>query len=281
MAWYMLGQSLEQESETAKALAAWRKAIAIDPKFSQALFSLARALRSTDQAESEQLMARYIAVQKERRILDRADTLANNGIEAASAHDWPEAIRQLKEAIAACGDCAAKADLHRKLGIIDCQAGDLENGEKELLAAKALKPDDPVTQAALELVARAGASTPQGKRVDPDEKRRVSCSPRRRVPALGSRKQCSYSALFRRRTRTYISSQCVEETESYSDLKQEIGFLAMFDWPCAPRRKFLPRHAQSARSPSSQADSAEQKGTPASAKRSMLTALTEDEIRRI
>jgi tetratricopeptide (TPR) repeat protein len=155
MAWYMLGQSLEQESETAKALAAWRNAIAIDPNFTQALFSLAQALRSTDQAESEQVMARYNAVQKERRILDRADSLANNGIEAESAHDWPEAIRQLKEAIATCGDCAAKADLHRKLGIVDCQAGDLVNGEKELLAAKALKPDDPVTQAALELVARA------------------------------------------------------------------------------------------------------------------------------
>ncbi|MEP7097743.1 MAG: tetratricopeptide repeat protein [Dokdonella sp.] len=155
MAWYLFGQSLEQTSETAKALVAWRKAIAIDPKFSQALISLASALRSTDQAESEQLMARFNAVQKERRILDRADTLANNGVEAASAHDWPEAIRQLKEAIGACGDCAAKADLHRKLGIIDCQAGNLDDGEKELLAAKALKPDDPVTQAALELIARA------------------------------------------------------------------------------------------------------------------------------
>ena len=155
MAWYMLGQSLEQESETAKAVAAWRKAVEIDPKFSQALFSLAHTLRSTDQAESEQFMARYLAVQKERRILDRADSLANSGIEAESAHDWPEAIRQLKEAITACGDCAAKADLHRKLGIIDCQAGDLINGEKELLAANALKPDDPVTKAALELVARA------------------------------------------------------------------------------------------------------------------------------
>ena len=155
MAWYMLGQSLQQDSETAKAIAAWRQAIAIDPNFSQALFSLARALRSSDRAESAQLMARYLAVQKQRRILDRADTLANNGVEAESAHDWPQAIRLLKEAIAACGDCAAKADLHRKLGIIDCQAGDLTNGEKELLAAKALKPDDPVTQAALELVAQA------------------------------------------------------------------------------------------------------------------------------
>lgn len=155
MAWYMLGLTFEQESEIAKAETAWRKAIEVDPKFSQALFSLARALRSTNQAESEQLMARYIAIQKERSILDRADSLANNGVEAASAHDWPEAVRQLKDAIAACGDCAAKADLYRKLGIIDCQAGDLNNGEKELLVAKALKPDDPVTQAALELIARA------------------------------------------------------------------------------------------------------------------------------
>jgi Flp pilus assembly protein TadD len=39
-----------------------------------------------------------------------------------------------------------KANLHKKLGIIDCQAGDLDNGEKELQAAKALKPDDPVTR---------------------------------------------------------------------------------------------------------------------------------------
>lgn len=161
MAWYMLGESYEQETDTAKALAAWRQAIAIDPKFSQALFSLARALRTTDPVQSEQLMARYVAVQKERNVLDRADTLANNGLEAASAHDWPEAIKQLKDAISACGDCAAKAELHRKLGIIDCQAGDLHHGEEELLTAKALDPADPVTQAALELVARA-RSQPSG-----------------------------------------------------------------------------------------------------------------------
>lgn len=155
MAWYLLGQVRERQSDTAKALDAWRQAIAIDPKFSQALFSLAHTLRSTDQAESEQLMARYLAVQKERSILDRTDMLANNGIEAAAAHDWQEAIRQLKDAMLACGDCAAKADLHRKLGIVDCQSGDLDNGEKELQAARALKPNDPVTQAALELIGRA------------------------------------------------------------------------------------------------------------------------------
>ena len=155
MAWYLLGQCLEQQSETAKAIAAWRQAIAIDPKFGQALFALARALRSTDSAESEQLMARYSAIHKEQRILDHADTLANDGVVAATAHDWPEATRKLKEAIAECGDCAAKADLHKKLGLIHCQAGDLVNGEKELMAANVLKPADPEIQRALKLIARA------------------------------------------------------------------------------------------------------------------------------
>jgi tetratricopeptide (TPR) repeat protein len=154
-AWYLLGQSLEEENESTKAIAAWRQAIAIDPNFSQALYNLARALRSTDPTESEQLMARYTAVQKERRILDRAGTLANNGALAASAHDWPEATRALKQAITECGDCAVKADLHKKLGLIDCQSGDLKNGEKELLTANALKPADPEITRALQLIAQA------------------------------------------------------------------------------------------------------------------------------
>jgi hypothetical protein len=100
-------------------------------------------------------MARYSAVQKDRRILDRAATLANNGVVAASAHDWPEATRQLKEALAECGECAVKAELHKKLGLIDCQAGDLDDGENELLAANKLKPTDLEIQHALELIARA------------------------------------------------------------------------------------------------------------------------------
>jgi tetratricopeptide (TPR) repeat protein len=155
MAWYLLGQCLEQQSETEKAIAAWRQAIAIDPNFSQALFALAHALRSTDRPESDKFMARYVEIQKQRRILDSAGTLANNGVVAASAHDWAEATRQLKAAIAGCGDCALKGDLFKKLGLIHCQAGDLNDGEKELLAAKALKPTDPEIQSALQLIAEA------------------------------------------------------------------------------------------------------------------------------
>jgi tetratricopeptide (TPR) repeat protein len=155
MAWYLMGQCLEQQSETDKAIAAWRQAIAIDPNFSQALFGLAHALRSSDRTESDQFMARYVEIQKQKHILDNAGTLANNGVVAASAHDWSEATRQMKAAIAECGDCAVKAGLHKKLGLIDCQAGDLNNGQKELLTAKALKPTDPEIQSALQLIAEA------------------------------------------------------------------------------------------------------------------------------
>jgi tetratricopeptide (TPR) repeat protein len=155
MAWYLLGQCYEQQSETGKAVAAWRQAIAIDPNFSQALFGLAHALRATDRAESEKFMARYVDIQKQRHILDSASTLANNGVVAASAHDWSEATRQLNAAIAECGDCALKADLLKKLGLIHCQAGDLNDAEKELLAAQAIRPADLEIQRALELIAEA------------------------------------------------------------------------------------------------------------------------------
>jgi hypothetical protein len=134
---------------------AWRQAIAIHPNFSQALFALAHALRSTDRPESDQFMARYVEIQKQRRILDSVGTLADNGVVAASAHDWAEATRQLKAAIVECSDCALKADLFKKLGLIHCQAGDLKDGEKELLAAKAFKPTDPEIQSALQLIAEA------------------------------------------------------------------------------------------------------------------------------
>lgn len=153
MAWYLLGQCYEQQSETEKAVSSWRQAIAIDPNFSQALFGLGRALRASDRVESDQFMARYVEIQKQRRILDSAGALANNGMVAASARDWPEATRQLKAALAACGDCAAKADLHKTLGLIDCQAGDVSDGEKELLAARALKPTDAGIHRALQRIA--------------------------------------------------------------------------------------------------------------------------------
>ncbi|HEV3192179.1 MAG TPA: tetratricopeptide repeat protein [Polyangiaceae bacterium] len=154
-AWYLLGQSLEHTSQTSAAVAAWKQAVEIQPDYSQALWSLARALQSTVPDEAARLMTRYSEVQKKRDIVDQAGTLGNDALAAGAAHDWPEAIRQFQKAIEVCGDCAIKADLHKKLGLTDCQMGDIDNGEKELRLAQALKPADPDVERALGRIALA------------------------------------------------------------------------------------------------------------------------------
>jgi tetratricopeptide (TPR) repeat protein len=154
-AWNMLGQCLDHDAQPQEAIAAWKQAIAISPDFTQALWSLSRALRGVDAAEADRLMKRFVAVQKDRRIVDRAETLANDAVASTQAQDWPEATRQLKEAITACGECSIRAELHKKLGLIHCHAGDLDAGEKELRLAQAGLPGDAEVARALALIARA------------------------------------------------------------------------------------------------------------------------------
>ena len=75
--------------------------------------------------------------------MDRAQTLGNFALSAAAAHDWPQAIAQLKEGLQVCGDCSALALLHKDLGLTYCRSGDLKNGLAELLEAKKLTPAGP------------------------------------------------------------------------------------------------------------------------------------------
>jgi len=49
----------------------------------------------------------------------------------------------------------AEADLFKKLGLIHCQAGDLDDGERENCGCQSLKPTDPEIQSALQLIAEA------------------------------------------------------------------------------------------------------------------------------
>ena len=53
-----LGHALEEEHQESEAVVAWRRAIALNPQYSEAIYSLARALRRTDPVESKQLMER-------------------------------------------------------------------------------------------------------------------------------------------------------------------------------------------------------------------------------
>jgi len=151
-AWYLLGQNLEREGHTKEAIPAWREAIAIDPSYSQALWKLARALRLINPSEAERMMARYESVQKDRRILDRAATLGNDAVASMRAHELPEALRELKEAIRICGNCAIQANLHKNLGLLYCQIGDIDKGKQELLTARRTQPSDPDIARALALI---------------------------------------------------------------------------------------------------------------------------------
>jgi tetratricopeptide (TPR) repeat protein len=154
-AWYLLGQNLEREAQMKEAVAAWKQAIAIDPDYSQALWKLSRALRPTSPAQAELMMARYESVQRKRRILDRAGTLGNDAVASMRAHEMLEAVRELKEAIGVCGNCAIQADLHKNLGLAYCQIGNISKGEQELLIARRLQPGDPDIRRALALIEQA------------------------------------------------------------------------------------------------------------------------------
>jgi tetratricopeptide (TPR) repeat protein len=140
---FVLGQELQHTGDRAGAIAQWRKVLDIDPNHGKALYNLYRQLAQSDPAEAKRLQDRFENLQAQNRIMDQAQTLGNFAVSSAAAHDWPEAIAQLKEGLRLCGNCSAEAQLHKDLGLIYCHSGDMKNGLGELLEAKKLTPQDP------------------------------------------------------------------------------------------------------------------------------------------
>jgi tetratricopeptide (TPR) repeat protein len=149
---FMLGQELQRKGDTAGAIERWRKAIEIRPQYNEAYYSLSRLLMKSDPAEGKRLQDRFQKLQAQQHIMDRAQTLGNFALASADAHDWPQAIAQLKEGIKACGECSALAQLHKDLGLIYCHSGDYANGRAELLEAQKITPADEDVKKALSLL---------------------------------------------------------------------------------------------------------------------------------
>jgi tetratricopeptide (TPR) repeat protein len=139
---FVLGQELLHNGDLAGAVAQWRKVIEINPEHSEALYNLSRQLAQSDPDESKRLQARFEALQSQKQIMDRAQTLGNFALASAAAHDWPQAISQLREGIQLCGGCTALGQLHKNLGLIYLHSGDTKDGLRELLEAKKLTPAD-------------------------------------------------------------------------------------------------------------------------------------------
>jgi tetratricopeptide (TPR) repeat protein len=149
---FMLGREMLESGDRAGAIAAWRKTIQIQPTYDEALYNLARVLSKSDPQEAKALESRVKDLKNQQHVMDRAQTLGNFALASANAHDWPQAISQLKEALNACGECAAKSRLHKDLGLIYCRSGNFRDGQTELLAAQKLSPEDDEIKKALRLI---------------------------------------------------------------------------------------------------------------------------------
>jgi tetratricopeptide (TPR) repeat protein len=149
---FMLGQELQRKGDAAGAIKEWRKTIQIRPQYSEAYYTLSRLLMKSNPDEAKHLQEQFQALQAQQHITDRAHTLGNFALASADAHDWPQAIAQLKEAIAACGQCDSLAQLHKDLGLIYCHSGDYKNGRAELLEAQKMSPTDEDIKKALNML---------------------------------------------------------------------------------------------------------------------------------
>jgi tetratricopeptide (TPR) repeat protein len=147
-----LGQVLEEGQRESEAVVAWRRAIALNPEYSEAIYSLARALRLTDPVESKQLMERVQELGSNQRTADRVTMLGNQANAKMYEANYKGAIDDLKNAIVLCGRCELLGALEKNLGLAYCHAGQLDAGERALKISESLIPDDPDVKAALQIV---------------------------------------------------------------------------------------------------------------------------------
>jgi tetratricopeptide (TPR) repeat protein len=150
---FLLGQNYQKLNHTQDAITAWQKAVEIDPASTEALYTLSRALLKTDPVQAKVYRDRFVALQQQKQLLSQAAMLGNFALASANRGDYAQAISQFHEALKECGDCESEADLYKDLGLIECKSGDIDTGEKDLLVAKSLKPQDADIRKALDVIA--------------------------------------------------------------------------------------------------------------------------------
>ena len=130
-AWVQLGHLLSDENRESEAIVAWRRALALNPQYIEALYSLARALKVTDPIQSRQLIKRVQELERDQRTIDRIKALGNQANGKVNEADYKGAIDDLKSALVLCGRCELQGDLEKNLGLAYCHAGQLDAGERD------------------------------------------------------------------------------------------------------------------------------------------------------
>jgi tetratricopeptide (TPR) repeat protein len=147
-----LGHVLEAEHRESEAVAAWRRAIALNPQYVEATYSIARALRRTDPVESKRLMLRVQELEHDQQTIDQVSQLGNQANAKMYEANFKGAIDDLKNAIVLCGRCSLLGALEKNLGLAYSHGGQLDAGERELKISETLIPDDLGVKAALQIV---------------------------------------------------------------------------------------------------------------------------------
>ena len=155
-----LGHALEEEHQESEAIGAWRRAVVLNPQYSEAIYSLARVLKRTNPGESRQLMARVHELEHDQQTIDRVNMLGNQANEKIYEANYKGATDDLKSAIVLCGRCKLLGALEKNLGLAYCHAGQLGAGERELKIAETLIPEDPSVETALQTVRRQRSQIP-------------------------------------------------------------------------------------------------------------------------
>lgn len=161
---FLLGQTLLGLGREQEAVAHWRSAVEADPNNAEALYNLTRILSKEGSPEARTYLEQYRRLEASQHLSNQVLRLRTFAMEAASAHNWPQAVSQLKEALQLCGQCEQRAELHRNLGLIYCREGDMEGGARELRTALKLNPEDPDALKAIELLETAQNENPSAVR---------------------------------------------------------------------------------------------------------------------
>ena len=150
----LLGRNLLILEKTDEAIHHLQISVGASPNNEDALYTLAQALSRAGRPEAKVFLERFQNLKQQREVNDRIQKLGSYGLEAANARDWPQAVKNFKEAIELCGLCASGEDLHRNLGLIYVLKGEVEEGRRELETALRIKPDDADAHRALESLPR-------------------------------------------------------------------------------------------------------------------------------
>lgn len=149
---YDLGLALAQSGSPELAVPHLERALELDPRHKESLYNLAQAVQAVDPEKAQKYRERFAALKAEEQDTDRAGTLWNFALAEAQKKRWAEAFDLFRQALAACGQCPARGQIHKNFGLTYGHAGELEEAERELLQALKFLPGDPEVQQALQIV---------------------------------------------------------------------------------------------------------------------------------